>query len=202
MVAWLSGISQRPRWVLGAAGSTAGWTRFSISLPTGSRAALAAVPLTGLRGTRGMRTSSASSAWRSTGRSATIEFAREVAQLVAELDRRGGRQLVNEVYARNNVQAFDHGVAIGRDFNYFHAPDPNDLSGAPFWVKFVIALGTVVAVAGMFIFGYTLFTDMPDIGDPDFGEVPPAIPLAFGVFFAGFVLLGIGALGRAFSNRR
>ena len=54
----------------------------------------------------------------------------------------------------------------------------------------------------MFIFGYTLFTDMPDIGDPDFGEVPPAIPLAFGVFFAGFVLLGIGALGRAFSNRR
>jgi hypothetical protein len=110
--------------------------------------------------------------------------------------------LVNEVYARNNVQAFDHGMAIGRDFNYFHAPDPNDLSGAPLWVKFLIALGTVVAVAGICIFGYTLFTDMPDIGDPDFGEVPRGIPLAFGVFFAGFVLLGIGALGRTFSNRR
>jgi hypothetical protein len=129
-------------------------------------------------------------------------FERELSGLVDELDRRGGRQLVNQVYAQYNLQAFDHGVVIGRDFNYFHAPDPNDLSGAPGWVKFVIALGTAVAVAGMFIFGYTLFTDMPDIGDPDFGDVPPGIPLAFGVFFAGFVLLGIGALGRSFSSRR
>jgi len=45
---------------------------------------------------------------------------------VAEFDKHGGRQLVNK-----DVQAFDHGIAIGRDFNYFHAPDPADYSNAP-----------------------------------------------------------------------
>jgi hypothetical protein len=117
-------------------------------------------------------------------------FARELAQLVAELDKRGGRQLVNRVYAQMNVQAFDHGIAIGRDFNYFHAPDPADYSNAPLWVKFCIVLGSVVAVAGLFIFGYSFFTDIT------------GIPFAFGVFFAGFVILGIGSIGRAMSRRR
>jgi hypothetical protein len=100
------------------------------------------------------------------------------------------------------VQAFDHGIAIGRDFNYFHAPDPTDYSNAPVWVKFCIVLGSVVGVAGLFIFGYTLFTGMPDLNDPDFGAIPAGIPLAFGVFFAGFVILGIGSIGRAMSKRR
>lgn len=54
----------------------------------------------------------------------------------------------------------------------------------------------------MFIFGYTLFTGMPDLNDPDFGDTPAGIPLAFGVFFAGFVILGVGSIGRALSKRR
>lgn len=129
-------------------------------------------------------------------------FARELAEVVAELDRRGGRQIVNQVYAQMNVQAFDHGVAIGRDFNYFHAPDPSDYSDAPSWVKFCVVLGSALAAAGVFIFGYTLFTGIPDVNDPGFGETPPGIPLAFGVFFIGFLILGIGAIGRAMSKRR
>ena len=129
-------------------------------------------------------------------------FARELAELVAELDRRGGRQMINEVYAQMNVQAFDHGVAIGRDFNYFHAPDPTDMSDAPAWVKLCAVLGSMLAVAGMFIFGYTLFTDNPSFDDPRFGETPDGIPIAFGVFFLGFVILGIGSLGRSLSRRR
>jgi hypothetical protein len=128
-------------------------------------------------------------------------FARQLADLVAKLDQAGGRQLVNQVYAQMNVQAFDHGIAVGGDFNYFNAPDPSDLSTAPAWVKFCIVLGAATAVAGIFIFGYTLFTDMPDLNDPDFGETPSGIPLGFGVFFAGFVILGIGAIGRAMSKR-
>jgi hypothetical protein len=128
-------------------------------------------------------------------------FASELTKLVKALDERGGRQIINTVYATTNVQAFDHGVAVGRDFNYFSVPDPSDISDAPGWVKFCVGLGAALAVAGLFIFGYTLFTDMPDLDDPDFGEVPPGIPIAFGVFFAGFVVLGIGAMGRAMSRR-
>lgn len=129
-------------------------------------------------------------------------FERELSKLVTELDRRGGRQVINQVYAQMNVQAFDHGIAVGGDFNYFNVPDPTDLSTAAWWVKFCVVVGAVTAISGLFIFGYTLFTDMPDLNDPDFGETPPGIPLAFGVFFIGFVILGIGSLGRAMSRRR
>ena len=129
-------------------------------------------------------------------------FARELAELISALDQHGGRQLVNNVYAQMNVQAFDHGIAVGGDFNYFSAPDPSDISDAPGWVKVCVVLGSVLAVTGLFIFGYTLFTDMPEVGDSDFNDIPPGIPLAAGVFFAGFVIFGIASLGRAMSKRR
>jgi hypothetical protein len=130
------------------------------------------------------------------------DFARELAEVVAQLDQRGGRKILNQVYAQINVQAFDHGVAIGGDFNYFSVPDPTDYSGAPAWVKLFIVVGTLAAVAGLGIFGYTLFTDMPGLDDPDFGETPPGIGLGAAVFFAGFVILGIASLGRGLSKRR
>ena len=44
-------------------------------------------------------------------------FARELATIVERLDRRGGRQVLNRIYADMNVQAFDHDVAVGRDFD-------------------------------------------------------------------------------------
>lgn len=128
-------------------------------------------------------------------------FAGELADLIRALDQHGGRQLVNNVYAQMNVQAFDHGIAVGRDFNYFQAPDPTDISDAPGWVKFCIVLGSVLTVGGVFIFGYTLFTGMPDVDDPNFGDVPAGVPLAAAVFFVGFVVLGIASLGRAMSKR-
>lgn len=129
-------------------------------------------------------------------------FARELAEVISALDQRGGRRLVNNVYSQMNVQAFDHGLAVGGDFNYFHAPDPTDISDAPGWVKVCIVLGSMLAVGGLFIFGYTLFTGIPDVDDPTFNDIPPGIPLAFGVFFAGFVVLGIASLGRAMSKRQ
>lgn len=133
--------------------------------------------------------------------SVDANFARELAALVAELDRHGGREMINEVYAQTNVQAFDHGMAIGRDFNYFNVPDPDDMSDAPGWVKLCIVLGSVVTTVGMFMFGYTLFTDNPAPGDPNFGEVPAGIPTAVGVFFLGFVILGIASIGHSLSKR-
>lgn len=129
-------------------------------------------------------------------------FARALESLVQELDERGGRQIVNNVRAQVNVQAIEGGMAAGRDITYMHVPDPSDLSGAPGWVKTSIVLGSIFAVGGLLIFFYTLFTDVPDLNDPDFGETPDGIPLAFGVFFVGFILMGIGSMGRAFSKRR
>jgi len=129
-------------------------------------------------------------------------FARDIAKIIAELDKRGGRKIINQVYAENNVQAFDHGIAVGGDFNYFHTPDRSDLSGTPLWSRFFIVLGTIVALSGMAIFFYTLFTGIPDFGEEGFGETPAGIPLAFGVFFTGFVLLAIGSLGASMSKKR
>jgi hypothetical protein len=129
-------------------------------------------------------------------------FAAELAEVIAALDRRGGRQIVNEVYAQMNVQAFDQGVAIGRDFNYFKVPDPTDYSGDPAWVKVCIVLGSVLAVAAFGIFGYTLFTDNPALSDPNFGETPSGIPIAGAVFFLGFLILGMASLGHGLSKRR
>ena len=129
-------------------------------------------------------------------------FRAEVSRLVRELDQRNGRQLLNQVYANTNMQAFDNGMVVGRDFNYFSAPDPSDLSGAPGWVKAFLVIGALFAMGGLAIFFITLFTQIPDLGDPDFGQTPPGIPLAFGVFFVGFVLMGIASIGRSLSKRR
>jgi hypothetical protein len=129
-------------------------------------------------------------------------FARELAAVIADLDRRGGRQLINQVYARTNVQAFQDGIAVGGNFNVYPAADAHDYSDAPPWVKLCIVVGTAAAVAGLFVFGYTLFTDMPDLNDPDFGQTPRGLAVAAAVFFAGFVILGIGSLGGGLSKRR
>ena len=61
-------------------------------------------------------------------------FARDLQELVAELDSRGGREIINNVNAQLNVQTFGGGMAAGRDLTYVNVPDPSDLSGAPAWV--------------------------------------------------------------------
>jgi hypothetical protein len=57
-------------------------------------------------------------------------FARELAFLVAQLDRSGGRRLINNVRAQINVQAFDGGYAHYGDYNegdiYTNDYDPAD----------------------------------------------------------------------------
>jgi len=127
---------------------------------------------------------------------------RELARVVAELDKKGGRRILNQVYAQMNVQAFDRGIAVGRDFNYFNAPDPGDLSRAPLWVKVCFVLGAATCVGGLFLTGYNMFAGFPRPGDPNFGGFPPGTALGFGIFFVGFIITGIGSLGRALSRRR
>ena len=114
-------------------------------------------------------------------------FASELETLIRKLDRRGGRKVINQVYAQKNVQAFDQGIAVGRDL-HFNVPDPTDLSGAPGWVKTMYALGAVVAVLGL---GYVMFTLKSD-----------GSPISFGVFILGCIMLLIGEVGRAMSKRK
>lgn len=73
---------------------------------------------------------------------------------------------------------------------------------APRWAKVFVVLGGIVMVTGFVIFGYTFATDMPELGDADSFEIPLGFPLAFGTFFVGVVLMGIGSLGTALSKRR
>jgi hypothetical protein len=129
-------------------------------------------------------------------------FAAELTRLIESLERRGGRQFVNQVYAQNNVQVIGRGLAVGGDFTYAPPPpDPSDISDAPLWVKAFLVLGTALCLAGLALFGYTLFTHDPEFGDPDFGDTPPGIGRAAVVFFIGFVVVGVAAIGRSMAKR-
>jgi hypothetical protein len=127
-------------------------------------------------------------------------FARTLAEMSAKLDDRGGRDMLNEVYAQMNVQAFDHGVAIGGDFNYF--ADPTDYSRDRVWVKLFMSLGTLLAIVAFGIFGYSLFTANPNLNSPDFGQPPPGMALAGALFFLALLLVSLASLGHALSKRR
>jgi hypothetical protein len=130
-------------------------------------------------------------------------FEAELSALVRELDARGARQFLNQVNARENVQSFGEGWAVSHsNVTYNEAHDPTDLTGAPAWVKLAMVLGSLLAFGAFVLFGYTLFTDMPELGDPDFMEVPAGIPLAGAIFLAGFFLLGVAGMGRSLSRRR
>jgi hypothetical protein len=126
-------------------------------------------------------------------------FARELARVVAQLDDRDGRRILNHVYARMSVQAFDHGVAVGGDFYYF--PDPTDFSRDAAWIKVCMTLGSLLAIAAFGIFGYSMSTANPDLNSPDFGQPPPGIALAGAVFLAALLLLALASLGHAFGKR-
>ncbi len=131
-------------------------------------------------------------------------FADQLAHLLAELDTEGGPWFFNHVQAHTNAQAFGGGHAVVGNLTIVDMPNPNDLTGAPGWVKFFIGLGGLVCLAGMAIFGYTLFTDVAEanVNAPPTLGPPPGIVMAAAVFFAGFVMLGIGAFGRSVSHDR
>lgn len=128
-------------------------------------------------------------------------LARELSRLVAKLDKRGGRKLINQVYAQNNLQAFDQGVVIGGDVNYFHGVDHNDLSGAPTWVKLFMVLGTLLFMAGMAVLLYAFFTDPFNTSGAGINFSAEAV-LAFGICFTGVFFLTVAGVGRALSRRR
>jgi hypothetical protein len=133
--------------------------------------------------------------------SADPAFAYDLARVQAELDQRGARYLVGDIYAPHGNVAVGHGAtAIGNVYAQFR--HPSDMRDAPAWAKTLMALGFLICLAGMGLFGYTIFTDQPEFGDPDFGRPPQGIGVAAGVFFTGFVIAAIGAIGAGMSRDR
>jgi hypothetical protein len=130
------------------------------------------------------------------------QFAAQVARLQQELDRRGAQNLLIHAPGAETVIGVNSGVVV-RD-GHVHIdqrpPDPADLSADPPWIKAAVGLGMILAVAGLGLFGHTLFTWNPQPGSPDFTDPPDGFGSAAAVFFVGFVLVGIGWLGRAMTK--
>jgi hypothetical protein len=82
------------------------------------------------------------------------------------------------------------------------------LSGAPGWVKALVSLGSLLAVAGMAVIFLSVFGVLdtaPPISAAPQGlslELSPDVKLGFGLFIAGFVLNVIGAIAQSVSSRR
>lgn len=86
-----------------------------------------------------------------------------------------------------------------------------NLSGAPGWVKALVYLGSLLAVAGMAVIFLSVFGVLttPEPISSGFDatgglslQLSPDVKLGFGLFLAGFVLNVLGAIGQSLSSRR
>ena len=135
-------------------------------------------------------------------------FADEIARIVAQLDRAGGRRIVNQVQARTNMQNFGGDQAIqGGVINKTWSRStehPANYSGAPTWVKALTALGAVLALGGMALLVVDVITAISS-GQDEFGrpQFPDLGDLRRGaiLFACGLVLSLVGSLGRSMSRR-
>lgn len=130
-------------------------------------------------------------------------FGHDLARLQGRLQRAAPDLLVYAPGA-DTVVGVNSGYLIKGPVTIHHhgAGGAQDWSEAGVGVKALAAAGVLLCIAGLGIFGFTLFSDMPDIGDPDFGEVPAGIPIAAAVFFSGFVLAAIASIAHGLRSRR
>jgi hypothetical protein len=131
-------------------------------------------------------------------------FVRELTALRQKLDSHGGRQLVNQVRARTNVQAFGGGNAAGRDYyegdnhETTNDYDPGDELVAGQGAGRVLAwVGLLVALGGFAGWMYLIFTgfggDLSGPLDLELVDGVPLAPAAFGAFLVGGLMYGLGA---------
>ncbi len=68
------------------------------------------------------------------------------------------------------------------------------------WFILLVSLGFLTCVAAFGVFGYTLFTDSPDLQPGSGPQVPEGVMLAGGMFLTGFLIMVIASLVRAIIN--
>ncbi len=125
-------------------------------------------------------------------------FARELSQLVTELNHRGGQQYINQIKAETVVVHSGTGPAVGRDLIY--APPPHQqgiTSDSPAWVKVLGMLGALLCIAAFGLFGYTMFTDNRPPGSTG---PPDGIVQAGAVFFVGLVVMALAGFANMFTK--
>lgn len=140
-------------------------------------------------------------------------FARELTALVAQLDRSGGRRLINSVRAQVNVQAFDGGYAHYGDYYegdvYANDYDPGDELVAGRGIgRFVAIIGLMVTLAG-FLGVAAVIYDAFQNGSPgssplDLEIVPgiPLLPVGFLAFLFGGIVYGLGSSASKAARKR
>jgi hypothetical protein len=128
-------------------------------------------------------------------------FARDLADVQWSLDQSGARYLLGDVHAyRSQMAVGNNPIAIGSiRTGYRH---PGDVRHAPPWAKGLIAVGMLLCIVGVGMFGHTMLTYQPDLSDPDFGRMPDGFGRAAAVFFGGFVLAAVGSLVAALTRDR
>jgi len=140
-------------------------------------------------------------------------FARELAFLVAQLDRSGGRRLINNVRAQINVQAFDGGYAHYGDYNegdiYANDYDPADELVAGQGIgRFVAIIGLTVTLAGFLGFVWVLYDAFrnggPGSSPLDLEILPgvPMLPVGFLAFLFGGIVYGLGTTASKAARKR
>ena len=140
-------------------------------------------------------------------------FARELASLAAQLDRGGGRRLINNVRAHVNVQAFDGGYAHYGDYyegdSHTNDYDPADELVAGQGIgRFVAIIGLMVTFAGFLGFGWVMYDAFrnggPGSSPLDLELLPgvPMLPVGFLAFLFGGIVYGLGTSASRAARKR
>lgn len=128
------------------------------------------------------------------------QLASELQQLVKDLDQRGAQQLIvgapvhGHIFQNVTAQQGSIVGSIGRDVHIYQDSGSAEISAlrnAGCATKTSMILGVLLALAGMGLGIFSVFTWNPQFGSSDFGQFPPGAMLGFGLFFAGFVLIAI-----------
>lgn len=140
-------------------------------------------------------------------------FAQELAALLQQLDRVGGRRLINNVRAHVNVQAFDGGYAHFGDYyegdSYSNDYDPGDEIVAGRGIgRFVAIIGLLVAMAGFVGFASVIYggfaSDGVGYSPLDLEVLPgiPMLPVGFLAFLIGGIVYGLGTSASKAARKR